>query len=81
MIITNPLVTGQCSAITCRRGIVRYMGPEQINPKDFGMPSSEALRETDVYSFAMTAYEVCPFFVRAHDIDRYHPPFIGPHRD
>lgn len=57
-IVTDPLVTAQCGATTCRRGIIRYMAPEQINPRRVGMTSSAAVKESDVYSFAMTAYEV-----------------------
>jgi len=57
-IITNPTVTAQCSATTCRPGIVRYMAPEQVNPGRFNLTRSNATKETDVHSFAMTSYEV-----------------------
>ena len=57
-IITNPAVTGQCTVASCRIGVVRYMAPEQVNPRSLGLSSSEARKESDVYSFAMTAYEV-----------------------
>ncbi|KAF9789441.1 kinase-like domain-containing protein [Thelephora terrestris] len=56
-IITNPFITGQGGATTCRRGIVRYMAPEQVYPEKFGMQNSDAVEASDVYSFAMTVYE------------------------
>ena len=52
---------------TCRKGVARYMAPEQVKPKSLGMSSGEAVKESDVYSFAMTAYKVCLFLIRAHD--------------
>jgi serine/threonine protein kinase len=65
--ITDPVITQQASATAVRRGIARYMAPEQVSPKKVGMPNSDAVKESDVYSFAMTAYTVCPLPVRDRD--------------
>jgi len=43
---------------TSKPGIVRYMAPELLNPPQFGLPNSNPSEESDVYSLAMTAYEV-----------------------
>ena len=43
---------------TSSPGVVRYMAPELLNPKQFGLTHSNPSKESDVYSFAMTAYEV-----------------------
>jgi len=34
------------------------MAPELLNPPQFGLPNSNPSKESDVYSLAMTAYEV-----------------------
>ena len=66
-IITDPEVKAQCQTTMCRRGIVRYMAPEQVDPRRVGQPNSNPTKATDVHSLAMTAYEVCSFRVGAHD--------------
>ena len=58
-VITDPHVTGLCGTTDCRQGVVRYMAPEQVNPQMFGLKNSDAIKATDVHSFAMTIYEVC----------------------
>jgi len=53
-------------------GVVRYMAPEQIDPLGFGLPNGNPTKESDVYSFAMTAYEVLTEvepYANAHDGD------------
>ena len=45
---------------TSKPGVTRYMAPELLNPLQFGHMHSDPLKESDVYSFAMTAYEVFP---------------------
>ena len=35
------------------------MAPELLDPPLFGFKYSTPSRETDVYSFGMTAYQVC----------------------
>ncbi|KAF9646898.1 hypothetical protein BDM02DRAFT_3262038 [Thelephora ganbajun] len=44
--------------MTGQRGIVRYMAPEQVKPREFDPKNSNAAKAADVYSFAMTSYEV-----------------------
>jgi len=39
--------------------VARYMAPELLNPRQFGRMHSTPSKESDVHSFAMTAYEVC----------------------
>ena len=39
-------------------GAVRYMAPELLNPSQFDLANSNPSKESDVYSLAMTAYEV-----------------------
>ena len=41
-----------------KSGIVRYMAPELLNPLQFGLPRRNPTKESDVYSLAMTTYEV-----------------------
>jgi len=67
-IITNPALV-EPSPTTCRKpGAVRYVAPELLNPKQFrlelenGSPS----KESDVYSLAMTTYEVNPSWTTHH---------------
>jgi len=44
-------------------GVVRYMAPELFNPALFSLPNSDSSKESDVYSLAMTAYEVRSFHI------------------
>jgi serine/threonine protein kinase len=46
------------STTTSKPGVVRYMAPELLDPPQFGLADSSPSKESDVYSFAMTAYEV-----------------------
>ena len=78
-IAANPAVTGQCTVATCRKGVTRYMAPEQVKPKSLGMSSGEAVKESDVYSFAMTTYKVCPFSLEPMKIPSL--LIVGPHWD
>ena len=41
-----------------RPEVTRYMAPELLDPQQFGLSQSNPSKESDVYSFAMTAYEV-----------------------
>jgi len=36
------------------------MAPELLNPSQYSLPNSNPSKESDVYSLAMTAYEVRP---------------------
>jgi len=46
------------STTTSKPGVVRYMAPELLNPPQFSLPNSNPSKESDIYSLAMTAYEV-----------------------
>ena len=48
----------RASLVTYIPGVIRYVAPELLNPKQFGLKRSSPSKETDVYSFAMTAYKV-----------------------
>jgi len=43
---------------TSKPGVTRYMAPELLDPPQFGFKHSNPSKASDVYSFAMTAYEV-----------------------
>ena len=45
---------------TSKSGVTRYMAPELLNPPQFGLTHSDPSKDSDVYSFAMTVYEVFP---------------------
>ena len=57
-VITDPTVVEPGSTTTSKPGVVRYMAPELLNPTQFHLQNSSPTRESDVYSLAMTAYEV-----------------------
>lgn len=46
---------------------VHYTAPELLDPARFDQPNSDPTKESDIYSFAMAAYEVhiclAPFVV------------------
>ena len=69
-IITDPTVVERDSMTTSKPGVTRYMAPELLNPQQFGFKHSNPSKESDVYSFAMTAYEVFYSYFVAHVIDR-----------
>ena len=41
---------------------VRWLAPELLFPKKFGLQSARRTKETDIYAFAMVMYEVSPLF-------------------
>jgi len=57
-IITDPTIVGREGITTSKPGVTRYMAPELLHPKSFGFRYSSPSEESDVYSFAMTAYQV-----------------------
>ena len=57
-IITDPTVVERDSMTTSKPGDTRYMAPELLDPHQFGFKQSNPSKESDVFSFAMTAYEV-----------------------
>lgn len=48
---------------TAKPGVTRYMAPELLFPQQFGYTDSNPSKESDVYAFAMTAYQVFPPFL------------------
>ena len=46
------------------------MAPELLNPPQFNLTHSSPSKESDVYSFAMTAYEVFPSDLVARVTDK-----------
>lgn len=47
------------SRLDNQSGVCFYLAPEAIDPEKFGLPVNVLIKESDVWSFAMTAYEVC----------------------
>ena len=72
-IINASLVAAQTGTTTRQGGATRYMAPEQLTESFTG-------KESDVYSFAITAYEVRPFRIRASSSILHSPPFSGRRR-
>ena len=62
-IITDALAAAECSATFCQRSVVRYLAPEQVDPSMFNLEGGGTLKESDVHSLAITAYEVRRFHV------------------
>ena len=50
--------------------VIRYMAPELLSPKQIGFKRSNPSKETDVYSFAMTAYKVFSSYLVARVTDK-----------
>jgi serine/threonine protein kinase len=46
------------STSTSKPGVIRYMAPELLNPLECSVRGSAPSEEGDIYSLAMTAYEV-----------------------
>jgi len=66
-IITDPTVVER-GAMTTPIPVNYYMAPELLNPQQFGLAHSNPSRESDVYSFTMTAYMVpCSCFATRID--------------
>lgn len=58
-IITDPtVVEPRCTTGSRSPGLVRYMAPELLNPSQFNLANGNPSKESDIYSFAMTAFEV-----------------------
>ena len=65
---------------TSKPGLTRYMAPELLNPPQFDLTHSDPSKDSDVYSFAMTAYEVhssyhTPWFTLLTNATLYIGPF------
>ena len=59
-IITDLSVMERDSTTTTKKGAVHYMAPELLYPPRFGSKRSNHSKESDVFSFAMSTYEVFP---------------------
>lgn len=57
-IIIDPTLVEPSNTTIPKPGIVRYMAPELLNPSQFNLESGSPSKESDVYSLAMTIYEV-----------------------
>ena len=57
-IITDPAIVEPGNTTVQKPGIVRYMAPELLNPKQFNLENGNPSKESDVYSLAITSYEV-----------------------
>jgi len=57
-VITDPSVVERGSTTTSKPGVVRYMAPELLNPTQFRLNNNNPTKESDIYSLALTAYEV-----------------------
>ena len=69
-IISDPDVVERTNLATSSPGVIRYMAPELLNPKQFGLKRSNPSKETDVYSFAMTSYKVFSSYLVARVTDK-----------
>lgn len=58
--MTNPTIASveHCSTVANNFGHVRYMAPEFLNALSYKLANSGPTEESDIYSFAMTAYHV-----------------------
>ena len=65
--MTDPTIV-EPGGIMSEPCIVRYMAPELLNPSQFNLVNSNPTKESDVFSFAMTAYEVFPCLTSCADI-------------
>ena len=69
-IITDPTLVERDSVTSSTPGASRYMAPELLDPHQFRFKHTNPSKESDVHSFAMTAYEVfCSHHV-ARIVDR-----------
>ena len=54
----DPAIVAPEGISTSKPGAVRYMAPELLDPSQFGLSKCVPTKESDVYSLAVTAYEV-----------------------
>jgi serine/threonine protein kinase len=55
---------------TSKPGIVRYMAPELLDPSQFGLETNTPSKESDVYSLAVTSFEVRASYIVAHVVGK-----------
>ena len=56
--MTDPTVVEPGNTTTSKPGVVRYMAPELLNPSQFDRLDSNPTKESDIYSLAVTTFEV-----------------------
>lgn len=78
-IITDSTIVDPDNTTTPEPGVVRYMAPELLNPSQFHLQTSLPTKESDVYSLAVTAYEVGSVYA-AYCITNISPTLTGSHR-
>ena len=61
-VITDPTVIDPGRTTSSQPGVVRYMAPELLNPTQFHLQNGNPTKESDVFSFAMTTYEVSSLY-------------------
>ncbi|KAF9789365.1 kinase-like domain-containing protein [Thelephora terrestris] len=57
-VMTDRTVVEQSGTTTCASGVARYVAPELLNPSQFNLRNNNPTKESDVYSLAVTTYEV-----------------------
>ena len=60
--MTDPTLVERDSITTSKTGYTRYLAPELLDPVKFGLRAANCSKESDVFSFVMTAYEVFPSY-------------------
>ena len=80
-IITDPILVERSSATTSKPGVTRYMAPELLNPQEFGLTHSNPSKESDIYSFGMTTYEVFSSSLMARVTDEHLLPMARSFRE
>ena len=60
-VITNPTTVEASGTTLSRSRVIRYEAPELLDPGQFNLQDSNPTKESDIYSFSVTAYEVGSF--------------------
>ena len=81
MIVTDPNPGPPSRTSALEQELIRYTAPEQIAPERFGRGRGDPpTKESDIYSLAMTAYEVS-FPALPLGTAEIFPSLSGPHGD
>jgi len=66
-IVTDSTIMEPDSMLPSKGGVVRYVAPELLDPSQYSLSDSNPSKASDIYSLAMTAYEVgSPHTVLGH---------------
>jgi len=68
--MTDSTVVERGGVANVEPGITRHLAPELLNPQQFDLSDSNPSKESDIYSFAMTAYEVFSSYLVACIVDK-----------